>query len=281
MYFGSPFYLFSLAFLLGITWLAWRWLSRQSEKCQRRTVLLLMTANLFQHLLKHLIYPQYFGMGFTSLSSAYNVCACLILMSPAVYLRGNRMLRNFTYFAGAFAGLAAVAVPVWYLGMDVNRLGWDYARFYICHGLLFTASVLPLLLGHHQLSWRDFWQVGVVFFGVLCVILINDILFISMGLFPGADVQDLYGSLVNLNPFSMMGPPEGFPWLLELVGVFTPDFFLGANPAGCCVPILWYALPLYLLMSFVSFWVFAAADRKRFLADIRKCKEGLRRAGSE
>ena len=48
---------------------------------------------------------------------------------------------------GSVAGIAAIALPVWYIGMDVSELGWDYARFYICHALLFITSVLPLLLG--------------------------------------------------------------------------------------------------------------------------------------
>lgn len=281
MYIGSPFYLGSLTLLIGILWLLWIILRRCRVKNQHRVVLALMAANLIQHLLKPLIYPQYFGMGFNSLSSAYNVCACLIFISPVVYLRGNKMLRNFTYFGGAFAGLTAVAVPVWYLGMDVSCLGWDYARFYICHGLLFVSSALPLMLGHHKLSWQDFWQVGVVFFGVLVTILLNDVIFISAGLFPGTDPGNLYESLVHLNPFSIMGPPEGYAWLGDVAAVFTPDFFLGANPAGCYVPILWYAIPLYLLMSGVSFCFFAVMDRKRFLADLRKIKEGVGHAGSE
>lgn len=266
MYYGSPFYIFSIVLLLGIAAAAWAVLRRCSIRVQRNAVLALMLMNTFQHFFKPLIYPQYWGTGFSSLMSAYNMCAVLIILSPAVFLWGNRFLKNFIFFVGTVAGIAAISVPFWYIGMDVSELGWDYARFYICHAILFVTSLTPLTLGLYRPRWKEFWQVGLAFFLALGIILINDVIFIRLGLYPGADAGDVYGSLLRLNPCGTMGPPDGLPWVADLVKVFTPAVFRG-------VPILWYAIPLYLGVSLIALGMFLIADRKGFATDLKKWKK--------
>ncbi len=273
MDYGSPFYIFSLVFLLALAFGAWAVLRRLSEKQQHRVIFVLMLMNTLQHLCKPLLYPQYHGMGFSSLETAYNMCAVLILASPWVFLWGSRFLKNFVFFVGTVAGIAAISLPYWYIGMEVAELGWDYFRFYFCHAVLFVASVLPLALRLHKPRWREFWQVGLAFLLALCVILLNDVIFICLGLYPGADAADLYGSLLRINPCMLMGPPEGLPWVRELVGMFTPDSLMGGNPAGLCAPILWYAIPVYLGISLLALIVFSLVDRAGFRADIRRRKE--------
>jgi uncharacterized membrane protein YwaF len=254
MYFGSPFYIGSLVLLVVLAGLVWAALRRRSTKCKRTVVLILMLLNIAQHFLKPLIYPQYWGTGFSSIVSAYNMCAVLIISSPFVLLWGGKFAKNFVYFTGSVAGIAAVAVPFWYIGMDVSELGWDYARFYICHALLFITSLMPLVLGLYRPRWQEFWQVGLGFFLALGVILVNDVIFVRLGLYPGTDSADLYGSLVKLNPCGVMAPPEGLPWLEGIVGLFTPACFRG-------IPFLWYAIPLYLGVSFIALVLFLLADR--------------------
>ena len=254
MYFGSPFYIASLAALPILAGLIFAVLRRRGKKTQRNIVLRLMLINTAQHFFKPLIYPQYWGTGFSSIVSAYNMCAVLIISSPFVLLWGGKFAKNFVFFVGSVAGIAAVAVPFWYIGMDVSELGWDYARFYICHALLFITSLQPLLLGLHRPRWQDFWQVGLGFFLALGVIVVNDCVFIRLGLYPGTDAADIYGSLLNLNPCGVMAPPEGLPWLADIVGFFTPECFRG-------MPFFWYAIPLYLGISLIALVLFLLADR--------------------
>lgn len=269
MNYGSPFYIFSLVLLLAIATLVWAILRKRSVRTQRIAVLLLMCANTLQHFLKPLIYPQYAGTGFTALETAYNMCAVLIIISPFVFLWGNRFLKNFI-FMGFTAGIAAIAVPFWYIGMEVSQLGWDYGRFYICHAVLFIASLMTRLLGLHKPSYKEFWQPGLAFLLALSVILLNNVIFIALGLYPGADAGDLYGSLMAVNPCLMMGPSEDQLWLVDLVKYFTPSVFLGSNPTGQFAPILWYALPLYLGQSVITFVFFALSDWKNFSADMKR-----------
>lgn len=266
--YGSPFYIASLALLALIPGLLWVLLRHRGEKTRRRAVLCMMLINAAQHLLKPLIYPHLAGTGFSSLISAYNMCAVVILASPLAFLWDSRFLRNFI-FMGFTAGLAAIAVPYWFIGMEVSQLGWEYARFYLCHGILFAASLLTRLLGLHKPSYKEFWQPGLAFLLALCLILLNNTVFISLGLHPGVEGLGLYESLCRGNPCMMMGPPEDLLWLAELIRPFTPDIFLGENPAGIFVPILWYALPLYLTQSFVTFVFFVISDWQHFSQDLK------------
>lgn len=269
MYYGSPFYIGSLMALLCLGGAAWLLMRKRREKTCRAVILAIMLVNLFQHLFKSVIYPQYRGDGFTAISTAYNMCAALIILSPLAFLSGSRLLKNFVYVTGTLAGAAAIAVPYWYIGWDVSRLGWEYTRFYLCHALLFLSSMLPLLLGLHKPSCKEFWHVPTGFLLALCLILINDVVCIAIGIYHGADVDTFFQSMQRINPCGLMGPPKELPWLAKLVKVFSPDVFMAENPTGQYVPILWYAIPLFVGMSLISAVLFWLLDRKN-VATARK-----------
>ncbi len=262
MNYGSPFYLLMILLMVSAAIGLFFLLRRKSEGVKKAVVLSLMLLNLFQHLFKWAIYPMYEGMGFNVLSTAYNMCATLIILSPIAFLSKGAFLKNFVYPVGCAAGLVAVAVPYWYIGMSVSELGWEYARFYICHALLFIASLLPLLLGLHKPSFKAVLQPGAAFLLALVLILINDIIFITLGLFGGYEHHDLYASLLEINPCFSMGPPEEFIWLGRLSSFFTPGVFLGESSTGLYTPILWYAIPVYIGITLVAVAVFFSMDRK-------------------
>ena len=270
MRYGSGIYILSVAAALLCVFGAWALLRRCSRRVQRITVLGIMLLNLLQHFMKPVLYPQYAGTGFSYVQTAYNVCALLIISSPAVCLWGNRFLRNCLYVIGTVAGIGTIVFPVWFMGMEVSELGWEYARFYICHLLLLLGSALPLLLRHHRPEFREFWHVGVGFFLALVLVLANNVIMISAGCYTGADSRDIYGALRAHNPCMMMGPPPTMPWIADAARALSPDVFLGDNPAGAYVPILWYAIPVYLGINLLSFVIFAAMDHKNFRADLRR-----------
>ena len=270
MYFGSVFHLGSVVLVLAVTVALWQLLRRTNVKIQSITILCLMAVNVLQHFLKFLLYPQYRGMGFTLYCTAYNVCACLIIASPFVFLWGNRFFKNTLYFIGLAAGIGAVAFPYWFFGTPVRELGWQYFRFYLCHGLLFISSMLPLLLGFHQPRHQDFWQVGLGFLLILCVVLLNNVIFMTLGLYPEGAGQALYEQLVGVNPCMMMGPKENMAWFNRILERFSPSVFLGHNASGLYAPILWYAIPVYLGISLAAFVVFALLDWRNFRYNWKK-----------
>lgn len=270
MQYGSPFYIATLLFLLAVTGAIYFWLYKKNTRIQKCVILAVMTVNVLQHFLKPILYAEYQGTGFNSLISAYNMCSVLIISSPIILLWGNRFFKNFLFFVGTAAGIGAIAVPFWYIGKPLSQLGWDYGRFYLCHALLFISSILPLLLGLHRPSYREFWQVGLGFLLALGIVLVNDVIFMSMGLFSGVTGNNIYESLLKVNPCWIMGPPPELPWLQNIADILTPKVFLGVNPAGHFAPILWYAIPLYAAISLASLGLFALLDHKQLSKDLQK-----------
>lgn len=254
MRYGSLLYVISVLFPVSLA--LGLWWSFRTRQVGQKVILALMLVNTFQHFCKCLIWPQHMGEGFTAFSTAYNVCAVLIIASPGVFLWGTQGMRDFLCLVGTVAGLGAIAVPVWFIGKDLGQYVWSYARFYFCHCVLFLTSVMPLVMRWHRPQPQGFWKVGLYFLLTLWIVLINDIVFIVMGIYPGADARDLYGSLVRINPFSIMGPHPGTPWAGKLVQYLSPGVLVGRNPAGLYVPVLWYALPLYGGITAVALPVF-------------------------
>lgn len=270
MAFGSLFHLGSVLLVLLATAIIFLLLRNRSHKLQKISILTVMLLNTLQHLFKFLIYPPYYGTGFSIYSTAYNVCAVLILSAPVVFLWGNRFWKNFLYFIGTVAGIGTTLFPYWVFGTPIAELGWNYYRFYICHGLLFVSCALPLLLGFHRPRYQEFWQVGLGFLLTLCVILVNNVIFMTVGLYPQGQGRALYDQLLNINPCMMIAPKEDFIWLKKILEIGSADVFLGNNPAGRYAPILWYAVPVYVGISLASFGIFVLLDRKKFRESMKK-----------
>lgn len=261
MYFGSPLYIILLLIPFAAVAVLRLALCKRSDKTTEIVILVLMLFNVLQHIFKHYLYPQYRGREFSIYATAYNMCSVLILIGPLVLKWGNRFFKNFLYFVGSAAGIGAISFPFWFFGVPAEELGWDFVRFYLCHLLLFVTSVLPLVQGLHRPERREFWQIGAGFLLALCVILINDVIFVSMGYSFYNIEGDIYTQLNQSNPCMLMGPKAGFAWLSGFLECFSLPVFLGQNPAGCYAPILWYALPVYLGISGASLALFTVLER--------------------
>ena len=133
---------------------------------------------------------------------------------------------------------------------------------FILHVLLHLSAVLPLLWGHHRPRFREYWQIGLGLLGALCVVLLNNTIFILLGFHPTVAPDRLYEGLVERGACAMMGPPASMPWLGTIAKFFTLPMFVGENPAGRYAPILWYAVPLYLVVTALTVVVFAVMEKR-------------------
>lgn len=275
--YGSFMYFTYISIAVGLCIGLYFILRNKSERVKRTVVVIIACLNLAQHILKPLIYPHYRGSFYGYLSSAYNVCAFLIIASPFIWLFGNELFKNFMSYVGSIAGMIAMLVPYWFIGQTAFQP--EAYRFYLCHTLLFLSSILPALLRMHKLRWKHFWKIGLLFFVMLTIILLNDIIFIKMGQYPVSNPDDLYGSLCEINPcWSMMPPPNAnFDWLMKIIGFLSPPFLRGQNSAGLYVPILWYAIPMYIGITLATFVVCVFVDFKSFRADIARLKGKLKK----
>ncbi len=261
--YGSPAHLISILITLSFALGAYLALRRASERVQRLVILGMMLLNLAQHLLKSFIYPHHLGEGFTLVSTAYNMCAFLIIVSPlAMLLTRSGFFRDFIFLLGSAAGLVAVLVPYWHIG--ASPFTWEYFRYMLCHVLLYTTSILPLLLGLHKPSFRSIPFFGLAFLGTVAVILLNDTVCYYTGLYKGVEGMTLYEALLAANPVWAFRPPDGFSALFELAKAFLPDAWLGGGESGMIVPLVWYAIPLYFIITLISVPIVISIDKNNF-----------------
>lgn len=274
IYYGSAAHVIyivtALLFALGVFLI----IRKKSENTKRWVILSIMLINTVQHLLKSIVYPQYWGLGFTALSTAYNMCALLILVSPLALLLKSKILKSFIFYVGTSAGFLALLIPYWNIGDDM--FDPEVIRFFICHAFLLASSILPLITGLHKPSYKFFPYVGLCFFSSLGIILLNDTVCVLFGIYPGVEHLSLTDALKAINPVWSFGPPDVFSWLLDLARVFSPSEWVFDNAAGAPLPILWYIIPAYLIMTLVAFPICVLADRKNFIADFRTFKQKLK-----
>ena len=230
-----------------------------------------MLVNLSQHVFKTLIYPNLWGYGFGVMNTAYNMCALLIIMSPIAYCLKLNFLKDFVFWFGSAAGIIAIAIPYWHIGQSPFTA--EYIRYMLCHILLFVNSVLPLILGHHKTRYRMFPVMGIEFIAAIAFILLNDTVCYYLGFFGETAGNSLREVLAEANPVWSFGPPEGFEVITKVARAFVPDSWAGANEAGKYLPIIWYAIPLYLLITALAFVAFAASDFKSFSKDISRLRK--------
>ena len=274
IYYGSAAYFIYIAAALIFCATLYIILRGKSQKIQKYVILGIMLANVAQHLLKSFIYPGYAGLGFSAFNTAYNMCAALILVSPIALMLNFRLLRDFVFYAGSFAGLVAIVIPYWHIGADA--LDSEAVRSFICHALLFATSVLPLLLGLHKPSYKCFYKMGPVFLIFLCAITLNDLLCIVIGIYPGLSNMPVIDALYAANPVWAFGPPDNFLFVLDIARVFSPNAWVSFGDGGRCLPVLWYAIPLCLFITVAAFFVCSLVDRKSFISDVKKYTQKIK-----
>ena len=267
--YGSFMYFFYIFLALGICAALYFIFRKRSMFAKKMLVFSLMGINFLQHIFKFIIYKPYRSVGFSYADTIYNMCAFLIITAPFFIAFGGKLLKDFTVYVGSFAGMIAILVPYWYIGL--SAFGWEQFRFYLCHTLLFVSSMLVALLGIHKPTFKNFYKIPFLFFFALIIIIINDIITIALGIYEGRSIYNLYAELSNLNPVWSFHPNEGFGWLEKIISVFTPNVFLG-NADKVYVPILWYAIPVYLFITILVFIVGAIVDRENFKDFLEKCK---------
>ena len=88
-------------------------LRNRSDFVKKTVVFLISILNMLQHIFKPYIYPQYAGESFGARSTAYNMCALLILISPIILLIGSELWRNFLFYIGSVSGYFAIISTYW------------------------------------------------------------------------------------------------------------------------------------------------------------------------
>lgn len=250
----------AISTLVGLYFL----LRNKSNKTKNIVILSILFFNLFQHVFKFVVWPQYWGTGFGEINTAYNMCAFLIIVSPFIYLTKVKVLKDFIFYIGTTAGIIAISVPYWFIGQSI--ITFDYLRFYICHLLLFVGSMLPVLLGMHRISLKNVYKIGFIALISLLIVLFNGLMFSFIN--NPNDHSAALASFYSKNPVWALRPSDSFKGATKAIELFSPKIFLG-NEDKEYVPILWYIIPMYILITIPSLitclifeWIYRKQDKK-------------------
>ena len=197
------------------------------------------------------------------------MCAFLILASPIVILIGSQLWQNFFFYIGSIAGFASICVTYWLKEPMVEQI-----RFVICHGLLFVSSFLPLLFGIYKINYRKCWRLPFVFYMILCILIVNDTAVYILAYTEPRPFGNLLQYLILPNPCWAMGPPANYPIIEAFAAPLTPSIFLESK-GGVTTPILWFAIPLFVLITVIGFLLGIMLDNKHFKDDMRTVRARL------
>ena len=260
---------FFILLFAGLTVGLYFLLRKRSWRARYWTLFGILMFGFVLHFLK-LTFPPYTDSLEKGISSIFmvNICAVSVVLFPFIFLTKSNFLKDGMIYLGLLSGFLALFYPTEAIGKEFWTL--DLWRFYIHHGILFMVPCLMLLLKVHKLDYRRVPLVPLYMIGVLCLIIVNQVIASELG-FIGLR-HDNFLAVPWHNPSLFWGPSD------ELAAVFTwltPDFMktVPGNASGYAgQPKLW---PLFYMLPgiLVYFWVLPFAismiwEYKHFKADI-------------
>lgn len=270
-YANFPYFLYifiAAAFTTGLFFI----LKNKSDRTKKIVIFVLIAINSLQHIFKQFLYPQY-EAGFSYICSAYTLCALFIIIYPFIFVSKSQLLKDSMFFFGSVAGLFAIFIPYAAVAEQREAFCAESIRYYLCHTLLLSTSLLPVLLKIHKVNYKNAFKIPLVFFAAQGIVLLNDAILISSGNLENWNAGTLYEGLNLMNPGWSVRPNEGFGVVNDIIRAMSPKVFY-YNSAGeeFTWPILWSAVPYYIVIALLTFATGALMNLKQFKSDVINIK---------
>lgn len=265
------FYVLTTLIYVGGLYLIFR---NKSDKKKQRVVIILAFSNLALHFLK-LLFQPYWGELPISVRNltAENICAVTVMLMPFVYLeRKQNIMHDYMFFAGVAGGLAA------FVCMTAKEGAFEVLRFYYCHLTLLAAPVLAALFGLWRPRVKYLWAIPLMFFMHLCLILLNELILMSVGLVEN-DVAVLLDRDFR-NASLIFGPPSSMEDHAKFITALVPKLFqsdiFGTGIEPFYWPVIWMAIPVFVYIPLFYTAISAPFDPS-FRQKVKGCVLGKKR----
>lgn len=267
-------YFFWVILLSALTVGLYFLLKNRSERTQKTVLFSILVFGLILHFLKVYI-PPYSVDEARMLRDAWfvNICAANIALFPFFFLSKNEKLKDYMFYVGVLSGLIAIFYPQEPMAkVDQLAESLDIIRFYIHHWELLAVPLLTVLLGHHKLSYKRLLYAPTVLLVVMLFIMLNQIFQSELGFIPLRDDGSFFD--INYKNTSYIWGPGENDAIGNFIATFTPDFFKTV-PVGEHVgetkywPWFWMIVPVYILVTTLSFLLCMIFDHKSFVRDVR------------
>lgn len=270
----NSWYFFWLALGIGLTAGLYFLLRKCSVKCQKTVLFALLAFGLLLHFLKAYIPPysvdqarHYRDCWFS------NVCAANIALFPFLFLSKKDTMKDYMFYIGVLSGLIAFVYPQEPIA-KVDQLAeqLDIIRFYYHHWQLIAVPLLMVLLGHHKLSYKRIWVAPVGLLALQLFVMLNQLLQSELGFVPLRS-RDEFFAIGYKNASYVWGPGTNDA-IGSFFALFTPRLFKTV-PVGEFAgqekywPWFWLIVPVFVLVTPLSFLLCMIFDGKNFICDVR------------
>lgn len=273
----NGWYFFWVILLFGLTAALYFLLRNKSAMVQHTVLFSLLVIGLLMHFLKVYIPPYSVDEARMLRDSWFvNICGANIALFPFFYFSKSRKLHDYMFYIGVLSGIIAILYPEEPMA-KANQLGetLDIIRFYYHHWMLMAVPLLHTLFGHHRISYRRVFTAPTVLLNVMLFIMLNQIFQSELGFIPLRDGADFFD--INYKNSSFIWGPGNNDAIGSFLAIFTPSFFKTV-PIGKFRgqkkywPWFWMIVPVYVLVTPLSFLLSMFFDRRRFVCDMKRIR---------
>ena len=250
-------------------------LRKASATTQKAVLFSLLVIGFALHFLKSYI-PPYSVDEARLLRDSWlvNICAANIGLFPFMFWSKNDIVKDYMFYIGVISGLIALFYPQEPIA-KTNQLGeqLDILRFYYHHWMVLAVPLLMVLFGHHKPSYKRVLCAPTGLLLLMLFIMLNQIFQSELGFVPLRDRGDFFG--IGYKNTSYIWGPGTNDAIGNFFSIFTPKFFK-TIPVGEFAgqekywPWFWLIVPVYILVTPMSFGLCMIFDAKAFKADIKK-----------
>ena len=273
----NGWYFFWLLLCSGVTVGLYFLLRNKSQKTQKAVLFGILVLGLIAHFTK-VYYPPYSTDEARMLRDSWfvNICGANIALFPFFFWSKNEKIKDYMFHIGVLSGLIALFYPQEPIAkVDQVAEQIDIIRFYFHHWMVLAVPLLMVLLGLHKPSYKRVLSAPVGILLLMLFIMLNQIFQSEMGFIPLRDRGNFFG-IDYKNTSYIWGPGENDA-IGNFFALFTPKLFKTV-PVGEFAgqlkywPWFWMIVPVFALVTPLSFGLSMIFDHKSLSADVRKLK---------
>ena len=205
-----------------------------------------------------------------------NICGANIALFPFFFWSKNEKVKDYMFYIGVLSGLIALFYPQEPIAKtDQLAEQLDIVRFDYHHWMVLAVPLLMVLFGHHKLSYKRIFSAPTGLLLLMLFIMLNQIFQSEMGFIPLRDRGNFFG--IDYKNTSYIWGPGTNDAIGDFLALFTPDFFKTV-PVGEFAgqtkywPWFWMIVPVYVLVTPLSFLLSMIFDHKSLKADLKSLK---------